>query len=90
MASAELVIAFGAKLDGLEASLKRVNTRFEELERSAKNTSSNVEKSLNDTSTSLTGLVRNIRQAVAAFAVLQAFRLGRDLVLQMDLSLIHI
>jgi len=84
MASAELVIAFGAKLDGLEASLKRVNTRFEELERSAKNTSANVEKSLNDTSTSLTGLVRNIRQAVAAFAVLQAFRLGRDLVLQMD------
>lgn len=84
MASAELIVAFGAKIDGLEASLKRVTTKFEELERSAAKSSTAVERSMESTNTSLLGMVRNVRQVAAAFAVFQAIRIGTDIALQID------
>jgi tape measure domain-containing protein len=84
MASAELIVAFGAKIDGLEASLKRVTTKFGELERSAATTSTKIESSLEGANSSLAAMATNIRQAAAAFGVMKAFQIGRDLALQID------
>lgn len=88
MATAELVVAFGAKLDGLEASLKRVNTRFDQLETSAKKTSDNISRDFSATQSSMDSMGATALSAgrlIAAFwASMQAFRVAKDAAFAID------
>jgi tape measure domain-containing protein len=88
MATAELVVAFGAKLDGLEASLKRVNAKFEDLERSAANSSVKIAKSMESSASTIsqfgTNLAAASRQLVALYATIKGLTAIRDVALAVD------
>lgn len=64
MATAELVVAFGAKVDGLEASLKRVTTRLQDMEASASKTNQAVQNSVEGLSASFSRLASVAKIAV--------------------------
>jgi tape measure domain-containing protein len=87
MATAELVVAFGAKLDGLEASLKRVTTKLGELESSAKKSSEGIGKALEGGGgfdRFSAGVVSATRSLVAFYAAIKGLTALRDGVVAVD------
>jgi tape measure domain-containing protein len=68
MATAELVIAFDARADKLEASLKRVTTKLNELESKVGSTGNAVERNTGRMAQAFEALTRNFNAFILAYA----------------------
>jgi tape measure domain-containing protein len=84
MATAELVVAFSAKIDSLEGSLKRVTTALGQLEQKSTASQRAVADSTNRMSESFTKAAGNVRAFVVAYAGIQAGQAIRQIVLAVD------
>lgn len=73
-ATAELVVAFSAKIDGFESSLRRVTQRMDELEQKAKSTNAALSKNQDDAARSFLGLAQAVNTSVRAFIGLAIIR----------------
>lgn len=73
-ATAELVVAFTAKIDGFESSLRRVTQRMDELEQKAKSTNAALSKNQDDAARSFLGLAQAVNTSVRAFIGLAIIR----------------
>lgn len=73
-ATAELVVAFSAKIDGFESSLRRVTQRMDELEQKAKSTNAALSKNQDEAARSFLGLAQAVNTSVRAFIGLAIIR----------------
>jgi tape measure domain-containing protein len=71
MASAELVIAFSARLDGLESSISKVNTSLANLERTSQNAATNIQQAGQRSSSAWESAAGSIRNYAAAWVTIQ-------------------
>lgn len=84
MATAELVVAFGAKIGDLEAKLQRVTTALGQLQTQVKATQDETSKGVSRMGESWQTAVRGVRAFTAAYAGLAGLRVAKDVVLAVD------
>lgn len=84
MATAELVVAFSAKLEGLEASLKRVTSKLEDMEGSAGRSRKSMEDSASAMEKAWGGASASIKAFIAAYAGIQSLRGLAELAVTVD------
>lgn len=74
MASTELVVAFSAQVQGLETSLKRVNTRLDEIQNKSAATAAKMQGDVNIMSSAFNALATNLGRALAAYVAFSTVR----------------
>jgi tape measure domain-containing protein len=84
MATAELTVAFGAKLDGLEVSLKRVTQQLGTLQTKVQDVQRSTQDSADRMAQSWSGAVDSVKKFAAAYVGLRGLGVARDLVLAVD------
>jgi tape measure domain-containing protein len=84
MATAELTVAFGAKLDGLEVSLKRVTQQLGTLQTKVQDVQRSTQDSADRMAQSWSGAVDSVKKFALAYVSLRGLGVARDLVLAVD------
>lgn len=84
MASTELVVAFSAQVQGLETSLKRVNTRLDEIMNKSAQTANKLQADVGIMSRAFDSLTSNLRSALAAYVAFSTVRSLAQLAVGID------
>jgi tape measure domain-containing protein len=84
MATAELLIAFDARIGGLETSLKRVTTALQNMKNTTDSTVKDIDTGVKSMNRSITGLIGGVRGLVAAWGIMKGLQISRDVILAAD------